>query len=674
LPVYHEYRDPFTSQLILTDFFFLSERFFHNMSAESKTNKNAWLFSAVGALILAAILILMNIAAAKTNAKVDLTEYKLHTLSQGSRNIVGRLDTPVEIRFYASRDKNAMPQVLRDYADSVLALLTEYQEKAPKDMITLEVFNPEPDTDDEDSARLNGISAQSVGNGTQIYLGLSVTQLDKKVSMPFLDPSRDELLEYDMSRAITEVSKTKKPVIGVMTGLPIAGTPQLPPQMQAQMQQRPQPAWYIYNELQRDYDVRDLSLTSTKEIPAEVNVLLVVHPNGISDEAEFAIDQFLLKGGSVLAFLDPFSIYSAQSGGGNPMMPTPGQSSDLKKLLPAWGFEFETAKVIADNKYRTPMTRTENNPSVLTIDNTGIAEDDIVTNQIRDLLFLFSGVFYGEPKEGISQDILVKSSDQAGTVNPQAVQQDPSRLSIDVTGKEYVLAMRLSGRFKTAFPEGAPLSKEEEAAKGSETEDDKEKDKEEEKKVDNSIKDSEKDGVVILVADSDILYDQWSLSSNPMFPQFVSYRNGNIPLVQGMIEQLSGDTDLISVRSRGSVNRPFTLINKMRSEAENKQRQTIKDLEAKRDDAQGKLSELQNQKSTDQQYIASPEQREEIEKYNKLQAETSKKLRDVRKELNKDVTSIENEIRVQNIVIVPLLIIILGVVHAVRRRRRTTAR
>ncbi len=652
------------------------------MSQSSGKSSNLWLFSGVGVLLVAGVLVLVNYLSSISSTKADFTEYKLHTLTQGTRNILERLDTPIEVRFFATREKGAMPTSLADYAERVKGLLFEYQDAAPDDKLKLEFFDPEPDSDAESAASMNGVRPQMTNIGTQVYLGLSVTMLDKTETIPFLDPSRDELLEYDLSRAIVAVSTNKRPVIGLLTGLPVSGGPQLPPQMQ---QQQAQP-WFIYNELKRDFDVRDLSLTTQEKIDDDIDLLLVIHPNGITEQVEFAIDQYLMKGGKILAFLDPFSLVASQSQQQqqpNPMMPSPGQSSDLAKLLPAWGIEFESKQVVADTTFRTQVGQDEYNPGVLSLTNEAIDDKDVVTNQIRDLLLLFPGAFYGDPKEGLTKDILVHSSAKAMTTDPQQLQFGADRVTVEATGKEYALAVRLTGSFKTAFPDGKPgteAAKEDEedpaadkAEEGS-AEGEGEKKEEEAKPKDDSLKESQKEGAVILVADSDMLFDRFAVQSHPMFRQIVSYTNGNLPLAQNMVEQLSGDTNLIAVRSRGSTQRPFTTFKEMMEKAEEKQRKTITDFEKKRDEAQQKLNELQRGKADDQRFILSPEQAAEVAKYEKVENESKLKLRDLRKELRSDVTSIENTIKVLNIALVPALVVIAGIVHFLIRRSATSAK
>ncbi len=649
------------------------------MSQSSGKSSNLWLFSGIGVLLVAAVLVLVNYLSSIVSVKADFTEYKLHTLTQGTRNILSRLDTPVEIRFFATQEKGAMPTSLADYAEKVKSLLLEYQDAAPEDKLKLEFFDPTPDSDDETTASMNGVRPQMTNIGSQVYLGISVTMLDKTESIAFLDPSRDQLLEYDVSRAIVAVSTNKRPVIGVLSGLPVSGGPQLPPQMQ-QQQSRP---WFIYGELQRDFDVRELSLTSQEKIDDDIDLLLVIHPNGITDQVEFAVDQYLLKGGKILAFLDPYSLVASQSQQQppNPMMPAPGQSSDLTKLLPAWGIEFESKQVVADTTFRTMVGQNEYNPGVLSLTNEGIDPEDVVTNQIRDLLMLFAGAFYGDPKEGLTKDILVHSSAKAMTADPQVLQMGADRVTVDPTGKEYALAIRLTGSFQTAFPQGKPGSEAtEDENKGDEETDKKEEDaadaesKEASTPKDDSLKESTKEGAVILVADTDMLFDRFAVQSHPMFPQIVSYNNGNLPLAQNMVEQLSGDTDLIAVRSRGSTQRPFTTFKEMMEKAEQKQRDAITDFEKKRDEAQQKLNELQRGKSDDQRFILSPEQQAEVQKYQKVETDAKAQLRELRKELRSDVTSIENTIKVLNIGVVPLIVVLAGIIHFLIRRSATSAK
>src|SRR5215469_11956196 len=300
----------------------------------------AILYSVVGVVAVLVILVAINLLGGFFKVRSDLTQNKLYTLSTGTKKILDKLDTPVEIRFYFSKDNASVPVPLRTYAQQVEDLLAEYQQYG-HGKIKVVKLDPKPDSDAEDSATLDGIDGQNINLTDRIFLGVAVRCLDQKVAIPFLSPDRQTLLEYDLSRAISSVANPKKTVIGVMSALPVTGQ-KASPMMMRQRQPQNQP-WVFLNELKQSFDVRDVALTAEK-IDDDISVLLVVHPQGITEQAEFAIDQFLMRGGKMVALLDPYSFVesqmAAQFGGG----PT---SSTLQKLLPAWGIQFSSDKVLA---------------------------------------------------------------------------------------------------------------------------------------------------------------------------------------------------------------------------------------------------------------------------------------------------------------------------------------
>src|SRR4051812_43874085 len=278
-----------------------------------KSGLETWLYSTLGVVAMLAIVIVVNALASRAKVRVDLTAEKAYTLSQGTRNILAKLDTPVQIRFYETRGDNRMPVMLKTYAQRVEDLLGEYKQ-ASKGQIEIQKLDPVPDSDAEDSAKLDGIEGAPIEGGEPVYLGLSVSMLDQKEALPFLSPDRERLLEYEISRAISRVMTAKKPVVGVMSPLPFAGQ-QMNPMMARMGGGRSQPAWAIYSELKNDFSVKTVEMTADK-IPDDVKVLVVIHPKGITDAAQYAIDQFILRGGKLVAFLDPQGALDRSAAGG----------------------------------------------------------------------------------------------------------------------------------------------------------------------------------------------------------------------------------------------------------------------------------------------------------------------------------------------------------------------
>ncbi len=627
------------------------------------------LYSIVGVVALFVIVVAVNLIAARAKTRVDLTAERAYTLSKGTRNILAKLDTPVQIRLYVSQNENKIPVPLKTYAQRVEDMLGEYRQ-ASKGLIEIQRLDPIPDSDAEDSAKLDGIEPQQLGplgEGEPIYLGLSVTMLDKKEAIGFLSPDRERLLEFDLSRAITRVATNDKPVVGIMSPLQYAGSSP----MMARMGRAPQAnPWVFFAELQRDFTVKQVE-PNAESIPDDVKVLVVIHPKGITDATQFALDQFVLRGGKLLAFLDPQAALDAQ--GGNPM--GGGSSSNLDKLLKAWGLDFDGSKVVADTTY-LGRTRQGRAPAVLALTENALNKDDIITAQADNLLLAFSGAFAGKPAEGLTETVLIKSSTESQLVEGFAAQMGGEQVLKDFkpSGVEYAMAVRLTGKFKTAFPDGKPK------AADAKPEEKKPDDKKDEKKDDKVLKESTGEGAVVLVGDSDFIQDQLTVQEiqNPFAggQRMVVPTNGNLAFVQGAVEQLSGDDNLIAVRSRASRERPFTVVRKMQGDAEKAYRDKIKELETSLTDAQTKLNELQRAKGDQgkQKFILSPEQQAEIANFRKKEGDMKQQLKLERKKLRTDIDSLENWVKWLNIAAMPVLVSIAGVGMALARRNRRAAR
>ena len=472
----------------------------------------------------------------ETDRKVDFSsrsdesiENKIHTFSKGTKDLLSSLDTPVVMSFFASQDKNNMPPELISFAKHVDSLLKDYSSRAGEGLIEIERIDPAPDSEGESRAKINNLQEISGRSNEPAYLGLTVTCLDRKSTIPFFHPRREQMLEYDISKAIIEATRENSPKIGIMSALPVQGDSNSAiPQPDQDQQNQP---WHFYTQLKRDYDpdpsksgnnLIDLGM-NIEEIPKDMDVVLLIHPAGITEKAQFALDQFLLRGGNIVAFLDPFSVVAAQSNPQRtqlveaPQSPEIPTSSNMNKLLSAWGVSFESNQVIADRAYETAQSQTSTNPAILTITSDGIDDENTLTTSIRDLLMYFAGTFYVNKKDGVEVQNLVLSSKKSQLVTPQAAQVNPDQIvqNFSAFGKQYPLALRLSGKFVTAFPE--VVTKEEEFLR--------------ESKEGSS-------GSVILIADSDMLYDALSVGRDSSGKKV--YRNHNLPFLQIAIEVASG--------------------------------------------------------------------------------------------------------------------------------------
>lgn len=619
------------------------------------------LFSAVGVVAMFILLVAVNFIAAQFKRRIDLTAEKAYTLSPGTRAILARLDTPVQIRFYVSQRAAEMPVLLKTYAQRVDDLLGEYRQ-ASHGLIEIENLDPEPDSDAEDSARLDGVQGQMLPGGERIYLGLSVTMLDQKQAIPFLAPDRERLLEYDISRAIARVAETHKPTVGVMSPLPIMGTPMMP-----MAQEQGEEPWAFITELQRDFNVKQVEMTADK-IPDDIQVLVVIHPRAISDATQFAIDQFVLRGGRLLAFLDPKDMLDRMSQG----MGSPASTSNLDKLLKAWGLTFDTSKVVADMNY-VARTRQGRAPAILVLTEKAMNKEDIVTSDSDNIVLAMAGQFSGTPAQGLQETVLMKSSPNSELVDGMMAQFGGESIATNFTpsGNEYPLALRLSGKFKTAFPQGKP--KDATKAPGEEqNQPNEQRKKEEEKTAPPALKQSVKETTVVLVGDADMIQDPIAIREvqNPFGPRWAMPANGNLAFAQGVVEQLSGDSDLIAVRSRASRERPFTVVKKIQADAEANYRSKIKELETSLSETQRKVNELQKGKESGQKFILSPEQQTELANFQKKEVEVKAELKKVRKQVRAEIDSLETRIKWLNIAAMPAAVALTGLGLALFRRRQ----
>ena len=617
------------------------------------------LYSTGGVLALLAILVAINFIASAIRVRADLTQGSVYTLSDGTRAVLSKLEAPVRVRFYYTQGSSAVPVGLKTFASRVEDLLSEYR-SASGGKVIIEKFNPLPDSDAEDSATLDGVDGQLTNTGEKFYLGLAFSFLDQKAAIPVLAPDRERLLEYDFTRAIAQVSAAKKPVIGVMSALPVTGQPLNP-----MLKKQPTEAWVLVQELKRIFEVRKVEMNARK-IDDDIKVLLVIHPRDILDEGEYAIDQFVLRGGKLIAFLDPYAYFDQQPDMQNPFGGSQAGQSTFYNLFKAWGVELEMGKVIADLTFASgegPRLL----PTLLNLNNQALNMDDVVTSQVGTLLVPFGGTFKGKPAEGLTMNPLVHTSKNSMPVDLiiATLSGEPSTRGFQPSGEEKPVAIRLSGKFHSAFPDGrpkpmAPQAKDatKDGAQGA-------------AKDEPHLKVSAAENSIVLVADADMLADGAAVDVQDIFGQRVVVpRNGNLALAQGLVEQFAGDSALISLRSRASFTRPLTLIREMEDRAQQTYLGKIKELEDSLNQTQEKLQALQKTKGGSQTAILTAEQQAELENFRKKATETRRDLKELRKNLRIETDSLELWTKVINIGLVPVLVSLAGIFLALNRRRR----
>jgi len=607
-------------------------------------------YSTIGLAALLLILVAFNFLAGTAPLRADLTEGKLYTLSDGTRKLLRGLEAPVKIKLYVSRGE-AVPVQLRAFSKRVEDVVNELKAVAGKNLV-VEIYHPQPDSEEEDAAQLDGIEAQQLSSGDSFYLGAAVTRLDRKETLPVISPQREPLLEYDLVRAIARVSSAKPPVVGLMSALPVLGEAYNP------MTRGPSEPWVLANELKREFDVRQVNMSAT-EIPAELKVLLLIHPRDITPQTEYALDQFVLRGGKLIAFVDPYAFFDPLPS--VPGMPQQGTSSSLPALFKAWGVEMDRDKVLSDVVYASGGGQ-RYTPTVLSLNRSAFNRDDVVTSQLETLLYVFGGAFKVKPVEGLKVIDLVSSSPNSMLVDDSVATASGDAATKDFrpSGKSWPLALRLGGRFKTAFPDGPP------AAPGA-------KKAKDEKPAAPQLKESAHDNSVILVADVDLLNDPAAVDVQSVFGRKVVVpSNGNLAFALGMVEQFAAGDELISLRSRAAAFRPLTVVRELEANAQKQYFGKIRELEEEIKSTTEKLQELQKAQggSASSAQILTAAQQAELDRFRKRVAETKIELKEVRKNLRRDAEGLVFWTKVANIALMPLLVALFGLGVALLRRRR----
>jgi ABC-type uncharacterized transport system involved in gliding motility auxiliary subunit len=611
------------------------------MNKLSKKNEQL-VYSAVGLAALFLILVAFNYLASLASGRIDLTEGKLYSLSDGTKKILRGLQAPVKVKLYISQGET-VPVQLRSYAQRVEDLAREFKSVAGANLI-IEKYNPKPDSEDEDAAQLDGVEAQQLMSGEQFYLGMVVSQLDRKQAIPAVSPQRERLLEYDLARAVARVATAERPVLGLLSALPVLGEKFNP------MTRQSSEPWVLANELKRDFNVKQVNF-SVDAIDPEIKVLLVIHPRDLPENTEYALDQFVLRGGKLIAFVDPFAYFDQQPspipgvGGG-------GSTSTLARLFKAWGVEMNPGKVLADVVFASGSGQ-RYTPTVLTLNRTAFSRDDVATSQIETLLYAFGGAFEVKPVEGLKMTELIRSSPNSMLVDNvvATVSGEPAMKGFQPGNKSLPLALRLTGKFKTAFPEGKPK----------------------ESKAQANLKESGDENSVVLVADVDMLNDGAAVDIQEVFGRrIVVPSNGNLAFAQSLVEQVASGDALTSLRSRASSFRPLTVVREMEADAQKQYFGRLKALEDERMKTAERLQELQKARgaSAKTAQILTPEQQLEIENLKKKALQTQIELKELRKNLRQDAESLVFWTKVANIALMPLLVVLFGLAVFLAKRRR----
>jgi ABC-type uncharacterized transport system involved in gliding motility auxiliary subunit len=613
---------------------------------------------AVAIVLLFIGLVLVNFLASALPLRLDLTAESIYSLSPGTRAMLGKVGEPVTLELYFSKDANGLPIAYKNYAARVQEMLRQYV-RASRGKLTLNVINPRPDTPEEEKATAAGLAPQvSKQGGEPFFFGLVVIQADQLKTIPAFTPQREQFLEYDLSKLVYSVQQFDKRKLGLLTSLPLQGSsPQDMQMMMMMMRQRPQPGQYVVEEWSQSFQIIKVEPAAT-ELPAGLDALAVIHPENVSPRLQFAIDQFLLAGKPVFLAIDPVSQYFKQQGGQQAMMggPQPMVASDLPALLSAYGVAYDPQKVVGDLENATQVQTGGGGiarfPIWLSLGKGNFNAKALPTAQLNSAVFIEAGSLAPKAGSGLTFTPLIETSAQAGDMPAamlQFAQPDDVAKQIVPSGKKTIAAL-VTGKFKTAFPDGAP--KNDPPADPA-----KKDDKPEPVKSADALKESKTTSTFFVIADTDWLFDDYSVRKFNFFGQTAAEPfNDNLALAANTLEFLGGSPDLISIRGKGTSLRPFTVVRRMEVEAQKKYQEKLTELDARLAEVQKRLGEIQGPKTDGNRLVATPEMTKAIEDFQKQQAALRGERREIRRALREDIDALENRLLVFNLLAGPLLI------------------
>ncbi|MBV9521326.1 MAG: Gldg family protein [Alphaproteobacteria bacterium] len=641
--------------------------------------------AAIIALLCAAILfVAINILADHTlrTARIDLTKEKLFTLSPGSRDTLAKIDEPITVRFYYSKRLGDEIPSYGLYAQRVREMLEAYAVLA-RGKLKLEILDPVPYSAVEDRAVAFGLQGVPIDQaGDQVYFGLAATNsTDDQQVIPFFQPERERFLEYDLTKLVHALAFPKKTVVDLITSLPVEGD------IMAAMQGRPMQPFAFIDQLRQLDEVRTVG-TDLDKIEPDVDVVLLIHPQKLSDKTQFAIDQFVLNGGKALVFVDPNSeIQQSRPSQANP----PGSPSDsnLEKLFTAWGLRMVPGMVAGDRSAARKVNaggfgrvQPVDYVAWLNLKKDALNADDPITADLTQINMATAGVL--EPLDGAKTKFepLIRTSLASMEIPAEKFQGLP-----DVAGlynnfkrenKRLTLAARITGEAATAFPDGPPKPPEGQTPEdkdGKPTAGPAEKPEASAAPPKEWLKTAKQPINVVVVADTDLLDDRFWVQSSDFFGQRVAMPSANNgDFVANAVEVLAGGNDLISLRSRGTSARPFEVVQDIQRDADNRYSAQEHDLQEKLKAAEAKIKDLRDDKNGN--VVLTSEQTKAIDNFKAEMLQTRQQLRDVQLKLNQEIDRLKARLEFVDIALIPILVgiiaIVLGILRLQRRKRRVT--
>ncbi|SEL35660.1 ABC-type uncharacterized transport system involved in gliding motility, auxiliary component [Atopomonas hussainii] len=605
------------------------------------------IYSGTGLLLIALAFVVFNSFSSLTltGARLDLTEQKLFTISDGTREILAGLDEPVNLYFFYSNKAAKDLVALRNYASRVEELLRAY-ERAADGKIKLNVVDPEPFSEAEDKAASFGLQGVPLNaTGDTLYFGLAGTNaLDDVQTIPFFPLDQEEFLEYQLSQLIQGLAKPQKPAVGLLSSLPINGGYDM-------MQRQPTQPWMVLEEMRQLFEIKSLKAGLDK-IPDDIGVLLLVHPKQLPEATLYAIDQFVLRGGKLLVFVDPFAEGEQTNDFTDAM--SNNKASDLAPLFKAWGVQYDPMQVLGDARYAMSVTVAQGQQPVrhvgwVNLDSDSLDHDDVVSAGLDNLAFATSGMLAASEGAGTTFTPLVQSSDMAMPFasNRFAMLRNPEELyrEMEPTGERYTLAARVTGPAKSAYPEGIEGQQ-------------------------DGLKEASNINLIV-VADTDVLADRMWVQVQDFFGQRIPQPfASNANFVINALDNLSGSEALISVRSRGRFSRPFTVVEALQRQAEVRLQDKEQVLQQRLTETEQKLASLQQSDDPSKVFELTPEQQATVQQFLNEKIRLRKELREVRYQLNAEIEQLAGQLKFINIGLVPLLLTLLGLGLMLLRRRR----
>ncbi len=652
--------------------------------------KIKFLFSGTGLLTVAvALLVSVGLISALPSLRIDLTEDDLFSLADGTRNIVSGLEEPIELLFFYSESATEDQPQIRSYGTRVQELLREIVIASGGNLV-LSIVDPEPFSEEEDLATQYGVQPVPVTQGGQgIYFGLVAVELDNEKdpalrvseTMPLIRPDQEQFLEYEFMQLVTRVANPDLKVVGLLTTLDIDGG--FDPMTGQATQQ-----WMITDYIRQLYDLRRIE-TDTEIIEEDVDILMIVHPEGLSEQTLYAIDQHVMRGGETFVFLDPTADSMVSRSERGSMIPA-GMRSDLPGLLEAWGVDYASDKVLTDNTLALRVQMGQGSRPVAHIgmigaNRTALAGDDIITRRLENLNLSSVGAL--APRDGATTrfEPLIQSSSDAMLMNASLLEDvlDPSVLFDEFVSanERYTIAARVSGVISSAFPEGRPVSGNA-AADTSEEEIEADDDNDSgEARIEKASSDSDTmeahlsqtsgETNILLFADTDVLTDRlWVQVAQFMGQRIPQPYANNGDFVINALDNLSGGADLVSIRSRGRYSRPFERVVKLQREADDRLRTEEAALLERLTETEEQLAALNTGEGGQLLGQLTPEIQTEIDRFNAELLDTRRSLRDVQFQLTADIEALGSNLKWFNTAAIPMLLTVLALFMSLTRARR----